>query len=229
MTVPVSPWGTLRRRVADLAGLLTEDGAQQALLRRQLGLALGRDLADEQVAVADLGADADDAALVEVGQDLLGDVRDVPGDLLGAELRVAGVDLVLLDVDRGEDVVLHQALAEDDRVLVVVALPRHERDEQVAPERHLATVGRGTVGDDAAGLEPVALVDDDDLVVARALVGARELGDPVGLVGAVVVGDGDEVGRHLLRRHRPSRHGRRRPSRGRRGTPCRCRRAAPRS
>ena len=106
MTVPVSPWGTLRRRVADLARLLTEDGAQQALLRRQLGLALGRDLADEQVAVADLGADADDAALVEVGQDLLGDVRDVPGDLLRAELGVAGVDLVLLDVDRGEDVVL---------------------------------------------------------------------------------------------------------------------------
>ena len=189
----------LERRVADLAGLLTEDGAQQALLRGQLGLALGRDLADEQVTVTDLGADADDAALVEVGQDLLGDVRDVPGDLLGAQLRVAGVDLVLLDVDRGEDVVLDQTLAEDDRVLVVVALPRHERDEQVAPERHLATVGRRTVGDDAAGLEPVAFVDDDDLVVARALVGARELGDSVGLVvRAVVVGDGHQVSRHLL-------------------------------
>ena len=40
------------------------------------------------------------------------EVRDVAGDLLGAELGVAGVDLVLLDVDRGEHVVLHQALAE---------------------------------------------------------------------------------------------------------------------
>ena len=29
----------------------------------------------------------------------------------GPELGVAGVDLVLLDVDRGEDVVLHEALA----------------------------------------------------------------------------------------------------------------------
>src|SRR3712207_8034509 len=54
------------------------------LFRSQLGLALRRDLADEHVAGHDLGADADDAALVEVGQDLLGDVRDVPGDLLGA-------------------------------------------------------------------------------------------------------------------------------------------------
>ena len=103
--------GHLERGVADLAGLLTEDGPQQALLGGELGLALGRDLADEHVAGADLGADADDAALVEVGEDLLGEVRDVPGDLLGAELGVAGVDLVLVDVDRREHVVLHQALA----------------------------------------------------------------------------------------------------------------------
>src|SRR6478672_6231994 len=185
--------GDLQGGVTDLAGLLTEDGAQQALLRGQLGLALGRDLADQQVAVADLGTDADDAALVEVGEDLLGDVRDVPGDLLRPQLGVAGVDLVLLDVDRGEDVVLDDALREDDRVLVVVALPRHERHEQVAPQRHLATVGRGTVGDDAAGLDPVALVDDDDLVVRRALVGARELGDAVGAGRAVVASHGHQV------------------------------------
>src|SRR6476620_4285144 len=178
--------GHLERRVADLAGLLTEDGAQQALLRRQLGLALGRDLADEQVAVTDLGADADDAALVEVGEDLLGDVRDVPGDLLRPQLGVAGVDLVLLDVDRGEDVVLHQTLGEDDRVLVVVALPRHDRHAQVAAQRPLATVGRGTVGDDATHLQARTLVDQHALVVGGALVGAGELGHPVALVGAVV-------------------------------------------
>jgi hypothetical protein len=52
----------LQRGVADLAGLLAEDGAQQALLGGQLGLALRGDLADQDVAGADLGADADDAA-----------------------------------------------------------------------------------------------------------------------------------------------------------------------
>src|SRR3954452_22072851 len=93
----------LQGGVADLAGLLTEDRAQQPLLRRQLGLALRRDLADQDVAGDHVGADPDDAALVEVGEDLLGDVRDVPGDLLGTELGVAGVDLELLDVDRGQD------------------------------------------------------------------------------------------------------------------------------
>ena len=61
----------LQARVADLTRLLTEDRAEQTLFRRQLGLALGRDLADEDVARADLGADADDAALVEVLEDVL--------------------------------------------------------------------------------------------------------------------------------------------------------------
>ena len=138
----------LQRGVAHLTGLLTEDRAQEALLRRELGLALRRDLADEDVAGADLGADADDAALVEVLEDVLGEVRDVAGDLLGAELGVAGVDLVLLDVDRREHVVLHEALGDHDRVLVVVALPRHERHEEVLAERELALVGRRAVGED---------------------------------------------------------------------------------
>jgi hypothetical protein len=110
ITVPGLAVRHLQRGVADLAGLLAEDGAQQALLRGQLGLALRRDLADQDVTGHDLGADADDPALVEVGEHLLGDVRDVPGDLLGAQLGVAGVDLVLVDVDRGEHVVLDEPL-----------------------------------------------------------------------------------------------------------------------
>src|SRR3546814_9996428 len=59
-------------------------------------------LADEDVAGAHLGTDADDAALVEVGEQVGAHVREVPGDLLLAELGVAGIHLVLLDVDRRE-------------------------------------------------------------------------------------------------------------------------------
>ena len=143
--------GHLERGVAHLARLLLEDRADELLLRGQLGLALGRDLADEQVARAHLGADADDAAVVEVAQRLLRAVRDVARDLLVAELGRAGVDLVLVDVDRGQDLVLDEPLGEHDRVLEVVALERHEGDEQVGAERELAVVGRGAVGEHRAG------------------------------------------------------------------------------
>src|SRR4051794_14458720 len=190
----------LERGVAHLARLLAEDRAEQPLLGGELGLALRRDLADEDVAGHDLGADADDAALVEVGEDLLADVGDVAGDLLGAQLGVAGVDLVLLDVDRGQHVLLDESRGQDDRVLVVVALPRHERDQQVLAERHLAVLRARPVGDDLADLDPLTLVDDGLLVDAGALVGAAELRHAVGAPGTVVVRDGDVVGGDLLDR-----------------------------
>ena len=121
----------LERRVLHVLRLLTEDRGEQLLFRRELRLALRRDLADEDVARLHVRADADDAALVEVDQRLLGDVRDFARDLFLAALGVADVQLELLDVDRRVDVVLHQALGEHDGVLEVVAVPRHERDGDV--------------------------------------------------------------------------------------------------
>ena len=93
--------GHLQGGVADLAGLFSEDGAQQALLGGQIGLALGRDLADQDVAGADLGADGDDAPLVKVFERVVAHAGDVPGDLLGPELGIAGVAFILLHMDGG--------------------------------------------------------------------------------------------------------------------------------
>src|SRR6266568_1422167 len=188
----------LEAGVAYLAGLLAEDRPQQPLLRGQLGLALRRDLADQDVARYHLGADPDDPPLVQIRQHLLADVRDVPGDLLRPQLGVARVDLVLLDVDRGEHVVLHEPLGQDDRILVVVPLPRHERHEQVAPERHLAVVGAWPVRDDLAGFDPVALEHDRLLVDAGAGVGAAELVQQVRAAVAVVLVHGDVVRAQVL-------------------------------
>ncbi len=175
MTMPLDARRDAQGAVADVAGLLAEDGAQELLLGGELGLALRRDLADQDVAGLHLGADAHDARLVEVLEGLLADVRDVARDLFFAELRVAGDALELLDVNRGEDVVLGDALADEDRVLEVVALPRHERDEHVLAERELAHVAARTVGEDVAGLHALARAHDRLLVVASRLVRPLEL------------------------------------------------------
>ena len=103
------------RGVANVRSLFAEDGAEELLLRSHRAFALRRDLADQDVARLDLGADVDDARLVEVAKRFLADVRDVAGDVLRPELGVAGHDLELLDVDRGEDVVLHDPLGDQDR------------------------------------------------------------------------------------------------------------------
>ena len=126
--------GELERGVTDLAGLLAEDGPQEPLLRGELGLALWGYLAHQDVAGRHLGADAHDPPVVEVGHDLVGQVGYVPGDLLRSEFGVPGIDLVLVDVDRREDIVLDETLGKDDRVLVVEALPRHEGHQQVLAE-----------------------------------------------------------------------------------------------
>ena len=184
--------------VANLAGLLAEDGAQQALLRGQLGLALRGDLTHQDVAVADVGTDADNTAVIQVLQHVLGHVRDFTGNFLGTELGVAGVNFVFLNVDRGENVLLHKALIQNDRVLVVVAFPWHERHQQVAAECHFTVVGAGAVGNNLTSFNAVANVHQWLLVVARTLVGALEFAQDVGVADAVVTHHGDEVRRQVL-------------------------------
>ena len=117
------------------------------------GLALRRHLADQDVARLDVGADADDAGVVEVAQVGLRDVRDVARDLFRAELGVARLDLELLDVDGGVVVLLHHLLGDQDRVLEVVAAPRHERHQHVA-SRAPARRARCTVRRPAPGPWP---------------------------------------------------------------------------
>ena len=143
-------------RVADVGGLFAEDGAQKLFFRRHRAFALRRDLADQDIARLNFGADIDDAGFVEVLQRFFRNVRNVARDFFRTELGVARHDLEFLDVDRGEHVVGDDTLGQQDRVLVVVAVPRHERDERVAAERQIAEIGRRTVGDDVALVDLVA-------------------------------------------------------------------------
>ena len=124
-----------------------EDGVQQFFFRRQLGLRLGRDLAHQDVARPDVGADPHDAVLVEVAQGLFADVGNVAGELLAAQLGLANFDVELFDVDRGVGVVLHQLFADDDGVLEVEPVPDHEADQHVAAQGQFALEGGGAVGD----------------------------------------------------------------------------------
>ena len=155
---PLHARGHFQRIVLHVFAGAAEDGVQQLLFRRQLGLRLGRDLAHQDVARLDVGAHADDAALVQVAEHLFADVGDVAGEFLAAQLGLADFDVEFLDVDRGVGVVLHQFFADDDGVLEVESVPGHEGPQHVAAQGQLALVGGGAVGDDLALLHLVAQV-----------------------------------------------------------------------
>ncbi len=131
----------VQRSVANVAGFFTEDGAEQLLFRSQRGFALRRNLANENVARLHNGADADDAAFVEVAKERFADIGDVASNFFRTELGVAGFDFILLNVDRGVVVVLDQLFADEDGVFEVVPAPWHESHEHVAAEAEFAAIG----------------------------------------------------------------------------------------
>ena len=137
---------TDQRRIANVAGLFAEDRAKKFLFRRQLRFAFGRDLADQNIARLDIGADADDAGLVQILQERFADIRNVARDFLRTELGVARFDFEFFDVDRRVVVVLHEAFGDQNRVFKVVTAPRHERHQDVAAERQFALVRARAVG-----------------------------------------------------------------------------------
>ena len=181
----------LERGIAHFTCLLTEDRAQEALFSGELGLALRGDLADEHIAGVHFSTDTDDAIRVEIGDHVFGDVRDLAGDLLRAELGIACIDLVFRDMDRGEQVFCDHTLGDDDSVLVVEAFPWHVSDHEVLAERKLCAIAGWTISQNVADFNAVALLHDGLVVHATALVGALELRHEVFVVFAVFALDDD--------------------------------------
>jgi len=75
-------------------------------------------------------------------------------------------------VDRGENIVLDNALTDENGVLIVVAVPRNEAYKNVASERQLTTLCCGTVSQHFTGLNMLAERYDRLLVETGILVGS---------------------------------------------------------
>lgn len=160
--------------VFDVGGFFAEYGAQKLFFGRELGLRLRGNLADENVAGLDFRADADNAVAVEVFERLVADIGNVARDFLGPELGVAGGHFVLLNVDGSEHVVFYELFGEQNCVLKVVAVPRHEGDQHVLAERELSVFCGGAVGEDCSNLYRLPALYNGLLGEAGAGVGTHE-------------------------------------------------------
>ncbi len=172
-----------QRSVFHVRGLLAEDRTQEFFFSGQLGFALGRNFAHEDRAGLDLGADANDAALVEVAEHILADVGNIAGDFFRPELGVTGLDLQLFDVNRSVVVVFHQTLGHQDRVFKVVTAPRHERDQNVAAQGELAAVGARPVRNHLALRHAFTNVNNRTLIDTGVLVRTLKLDQRVDIRG----------------------------------------------
>ena len=169
MTIPLLPAGTSRE------SFFTSSPARPKIAWRsffgsQFGLALGADLADQDVARPDPGTLADDSGVVEVLQLLLGDVWNVIGEFLATKLGVADFHVEGFDVDRCQDIVLDQSFGDDDRILEVVAVEGVEGDQGILADGQLAVLRRGTVRENLASLDFLAQGDDRTVLLAGPFV-----------------------------------------------------------
>ena len=84
-------------------------------------------------------------------------------------------------MDRGVTVFLDQSLGQEDGVFKVVAVPGHECDQHILPERQFAQVGRGAVGQHIALGDLIAGFYQRSLVDTGILIGAGVFGQIVNI------------------------------------------------
>ncbi len=171
----VRAWRHAHGGVTNVGRLFTEDGAQKLFFRRHRAFALRRDLADKNVARMHFSTDVNDTSFVEVLQCFFRNVRNVACDFLRSKLRVTSSNFEFLDVDRGKDVVRNDLLGKKNRIFVVVAVPRHKRDEHVTAKSQVAQISRRTISDDVALTDRITNAYKRTLIDAGALVRALEL------------------------------------------------------
>ena len=171
----VSAGRNFQRGIANVSGLVAEDGLEQTLFGAQFGLALRSDLADQDVAGLDFGAGDDDTFGIQTGQGFSTHVRNVAGRFFSAQLGLRNYAVEAFDVHGSVEVLFQRSFGNDDSVFEVVAFPRHVSAENVASQAQDAVRGRRAVGDNIAGFDLGAGFDVRMIVYGGAGVGTFEL------------------------------------------------------
>ncbi len=82
-------------------------------------------------------------------------------------------------MDRGESIFFHHALRNQDRVLEVVSVPRHECDAHILTKSQFAGVDRRSVCKNVAPADFIPFAHQRPLTDAGILIRARVLGEIV--------------------------------------------------
>ena len=158
-----------------LLGLLAEDGVEELELWSRIADRLWSYLTYEDRAWAYIGTDGYDTFCIEGCDHPLGGVRNISCELLWSELGLSDIDRELADMDGGVDILPDDSFADEDSILVVVAVPWNEADKDVPSKSKLAILCCRTICKDCALLYDLTDVDDGLLVETGILVCSLEL------------------------------------------------------
>ncbi len=132
-------------------------------------------------------------------------IADVACDFLVTQFGIAGNHGQLFDMDRRITIVRHHFFGNQNRILKVVAIPRHERDQHVLAQCQFAQVSRRTIGQYVATRNVITTLDDRTLVDVGVLVRTRVLDQVVdvhthftGLVLVVIDANHHTIGINMI-------------------------------
>ena len=161
--------------ISDFSGFFTEDGAQQSFFCGKVVFTLRRYLADQNVCRVNLSTDSDDTFFVQILQRFIADIWNVSGDFFRSQLGISCFCFIFHDMQGSQHVIHQKSFVQNDSILVVVAFPGHEADEQVLAQSDFSQISGRTVSDDFAGLDVLTVRYNRSLVDAGSLIGTLEL------------------------------------------------------
>ena len=113
--------------------------------------------------------------MVEILKSLFTNVRNITSDFFRAELGVTRSHLELVDMNRCKDVILDDLFRDQDRILEIITIPRHESHEDVTTNGKLAILSRSTIRKDLAFLYRLSARNNWLLIKACARIGTHKL------------------------------------------------------
>ncbi len=129
-----------QRSILNVSGFVTENSLQQLLFRRRISLSFRSGLTDHDISRLDVSTDTDDTILIQILGSLFGYIRDICGELLHTTFRIAYFEQLLYYMDRSEQVLTDDALAQYYGILIVITLPRYISNLEVLTQCQFATL-----------------------------------------------------------------------------------------
>ena len=146
-----------------------------------MGFAFRRYFTNQYIAGFHFCTDVNDTGFIQTVLHTLGQIRNIAGNIFCTQLGIAGNDIQFLNVNRSIAVVRSHFFGNQNRVFIVITIPRHEGDGHVLTQGQFAQIGGCTVSNQIAALQNVAGFDGRTLIDIGRLVGTSEFNQVINI------------------------------------------------